>query len=88
LEERHREFASLVGVRRQCLSKRRRSGLAAVQPSAGPSELQGSQSCKDRYRILLAEFGYNFRVAPGSFSITANYLELGLEVIGVDQVGT
>jgi hypothetical protein len=38
--------------------------------------------------FLLAEFGDNFRVAPGSSSITANYLELGLEVVGVTRVGT
>ena len=28
---------------------------------------------------------YNLRAAPGSSSITANHLELGLEPIGVDQ---
>jgi hypothetical protein len=33
----------------------------------------------------LAAFDDNFRVAPGSSSITANYLEVGFEVIGVDQ---
>src|SRR5262249_54074186 len=35
--------------------------------------------------ILLAEFDDNFRVPPGSSSITANYLEVGLVDIGVDQ---
>jgi hypothetical protein len=38
-----------------------------------------------RNRILLAEFDDNFRVAPGSSSITANYFELGLAEIGADQ---
>jgi hypothetical protein len=33
----------------------------------------------------LTEFDDNFRIAPGSSSITANHLEVGLEVIGVDQ---
>jgi hypothetical protein len=33
----------------------------------------------------LAEFGGNFRVAPGSSSITANHFEAGLEDIDVDQ---
>ena len=47
--------------------------------------MQRSQSCKERKRILLAEFDDNLRAAPGSSSITANHLELGLEPIGVDQ---
>ena len=75
----------MVGERRQRLSKLRRSGLAAVQPSACPSGLQRSPSCKERKRIRLAEFDDNFYVAPGSFSITANYLEVGFEDINVDQ---
>ena len=62
-----------------------RAGLAAVQASACPGGLQRSCSCKERQRIRLAEFDDNFRVAPGSSSITANHLELGLEDIGVDQ---
>jgi hypothetical protein len=33
----------------------------------------------------MAEFDDNFRVAPGSSSITANYLEVGRVVIGDDQ---
>ena len=33
----------------------------------------------------MAELEENFRVAPGGSSITANYLEVGLEPIGVDQ---
>ena len=78
-------FVSLVGVGRQCLSKLRRSGLAAVEPSACPSGSQRSQSCIERKRILLAEFDDNFRAAPGSSSITANYLEVGLVDIGVDE---
>jgi hypothetical protein len=36
-------------------------------------------------RIPLAAFDDNFRVAPGSSSITANDLEVGLEAIGEDQ---
>ena len=78
-------FASLVGKSRQRLSKRRRSALAAVKPSACPSRFQRSMSCIERKRILLAEFDDNFRVAPGSSSITANYLEVGLLVINVDE---
>ena len=35
--------------------------------------------------MLLAEFDDNFRVAPGSSSITVNYLEISLEDIGGDQ---
>jgi hypothetical protein len=42
-------------------------------------------SCIERKRILLAEFDDNFRVAPGSCSITANHLEVGLEDVSVDQ---
>jgi len=75
----------LVNDRRQRLSKRLRSGVAAVQPCAGPSGLQRSQSCKERKRILLTEFDGNFRVALGSSSITANYLEVGLVEISIDQ---
>jgi hypothetical protein len=75
----------VVGVHRQCLSKVRRSGLAAIEPSACPSGLQRSHSCKVRNRILLAEFDDNFRVAPGSSSITANHFEVGLVGIGGDQ---
>src|SRR6516225_9501728 len=78
-------FVSLVGVGRQCLSKLRRSGLAAVEPSACPSGSQRSQSCIERKRIVSAEFDDNFRAAPGSSSITANYLEVGLLVINVDE---
>ena len=33
----------------------------------------------------MAEFDDNFRAAPGSSSITANYLEVGLLVINVDE---
>ena len=33
----------------------------------------------------MAEFDDHFRVAPGSFSIPANYFEVGLEEISVDQ---
>src|SRR6516164_6469761 len=62
-----------------------RACLAAVQASACPGGLQRSCSCKERQRIRLAEFDDNFRVAPGSSSITANHLEEGLENIGVDQ---
>jgi hypothetical protein len=47
--------------------------------------LQRSQSCKEGKRILLAEFDDDFRVAPGSSSITPNYLEVGLPQINVDQ---
>src|SRR6516225_9818188 len=78
-------FVSLVGVGRQCLSKLRCSGLAAVEPSACPSGSQRSQSCIERKRILLAEFDDNFCAAPGSSSITTNYLEVGLLVINVDE---
>jgi len=85
LEERHIQFVSLVGVRRQRLSKLHRSGLADVQSSACPSGAQRSPSCKLRHRILLAEFDENFCVAPGSSSITANHLELGLVEIDGDQ---
>jgi hypothetical protein len=83
LEERHQEFVSLVGERRQRLSKLRR--VAAVRPSAYPSGFQRSLSCKVRKRTLLAEFDDNFRVALGSSRITANYFELGLEEISLDQ---
>src|SRR5262249_5047728 len=85
LVERHIDFVSLVGEHRQRLSKLRRSRMAAVQPSACPSGLQRSYSCIERNRILLAEFDDNFRVAPGSSSITANHFELGLQEIGEDQ---
>jgi hypothetical protein len=44
-----------------------------------------SPSCKERKRILLAEFDDNFRVSPPSSSITANYFEVGLLVINIDQ---
>src|SRR5215472_1034486 len=78
-------FVSLVGVGRQCLSKLRRSGLAAVQPSACPSGLQRSMSCNERKPILLAEFDGNVRVAPRSPSVTANYFEYGLMEISDAQ---
>jgi hypothetical protein len=42
-------------------------------------------SCKERNRILAAEFDDNFRGAPGSSSITANDFEVGLVEISVDQ---
>src|SRR5262249_29201086 len=68
---------------------------AAAQPSAcpsvsdkprlRPSGVQRSLSCKERKRILLAEVDDNFPVVPGSSSIAANYLQNGLEEIGVDQ---
>jgi len=40
--------------------------------------VQRSMSCVERKRILLSEFDDNFRVGPGSSSITANRLEVGL----------
>src|SRR5262249_4848487 len=76
---------SLVGERRQCLSKLRRSRVAAVQPSACPSGLQRSLGCIARKRILLAEFDENFCVAPGGSSCTVNYFEVGLVFISEDQ---
>src|SRR5262249_54493389 len=85
LVERHEQSVSLVGVRRQRQSKLRRAGLAAVQASACPGGLQRSQGCKLRNRVLLAEFDDSFSVAPGSSSITANYLEVGLVDISGDQ---
>src|SRR5215469_4794271 len=75
----------MVGPRRQCLSKPRRSGLAAVQPSACPSGLQRSSSCIERKRILLAEFEDNFRIMPDGSSITTKYLEVGLVEVNADQ---
>ena len=75
----------MVGERRQRLSKRRRRGLAAVEASACPSGLQRPLSCKERKRILLAEFDENLHVTPRSPSITANYFEEGLVDISVDQ---
>ena len=71
-------------MRRQRLSKLRCSGFVPVQPSACPSGLQRSPSRIERNRILLAEFDDNFRVAPGSSSITANYFEVGLLDISED----
>src|SRR5262249_6145075 len=79
------QFDSLVGDRRQRLLNLRRSCLAALQPGACPGRLQRAPSSKERKRILLAEPEGNFGVAPGSSSITANHLEVGLEAIGEDQ---
>ena len=45
------------------------------------------QSCKERKRVLLAEFDESFRVAPGRSYITANHLEVGLVDISVGQGG-
>jgi hypothetical protein len=85
LKERHQAFVSLVGVCRQRLSKLRCSSLAAAQPSDYPGGLQRSSSCKERKRILLAEFDDNLRVALGRSSCTANHLKVGLDEISVDQ---
>jgi hypothetical protein len=74
----------LVDKRSQRLSKVPNAASMAVQVSVGPSGLQRAIECK---RILLAEPDDNFRIAPGSHSITPNHLEPGLEHIGVDQGG-
>jgi hypothetical protein len=76
----------MVRLRRQRSSKIPHSGLAAVQASRLPKPIAALElSAAARFSWL--SLTLVFRIAPGSFSITASHTEVGLPRICVDQGG-